>query len=122
MLERFARAFTSGNGWSAAQCWDVPALIVADIGVRSIASLQEIQTFYSDAMQQYRDMGVADTRPEVQRTDWLTDRLVLVQVRWPYLDAAGEATGASETGSYIVRFNEQGEPRITVAVVMNPSP
>jgi len=38
---------------------------------------------------QYNAHGVVDTRPDIQDADWVADNLVVVKVRWPYLDAMG---------------------------------
>jgi hypothetical protein len=117
MLERFAKAFTGGDGPAAARCWEVPALIVAEMGTRSVASIEEVERFYGGAVKQYHQMGVSDTRPEVQQVNWLTDHLATVQVRWPYLDAQGHALGDSESSTYVVRIGDDGEPRISVVVM-----
>ncbi|WP_431098982.1 hypothetical protein [Polaromonas aquatica] len=118
MLENFARAFTRGDGKTAATCWEVPALIVADQGTKVVATLAEVEDFYGGAAKQYNDMGITDTRPEVQSVTWMTDRLASVHVRWPYLDAKGQARPDSEASTYVVRFGDDGQPRINVVVMM----
>lgn len=121
MLETFAKAFTQGDGKTAATCWEVPALIVADQGSKAAATLEEVEDFFGGAAQQYKDMGVTGTRPEIQSATWLTDRLVSVHVRWPYLDAKGQARPESEASTYVMRIGDDGRPRITVVVMMGAS-
>jgi hypothetical protein len=118
MLETFARAFTRGDGKTAATCWEVPALIVADQGTKAVTTLAEVEDFYGGAAKQYNDMGITDTRPEVQSVTWMTDRLASVHVRWPYLDAKGQARPDSEASTYVMRFGDDGQPRINVVVMM----
>lgn len=118
MLEIFARAFTRGDGKTAATCWEVPALIVAEQGTKAVATLAEVEDFYGGAAKQYNDMGITDTRPEVQSVTWMTDRLASVHVRWPYLDAKGQARPDSEASTYVMRFGDDGRPRINVVVMM----
>jgi hypothetical protein len=118
MLENFARAFTRGDGKTAATCWEVPALIVAEQGTKAVATLAEVEDFYSGAAKQYNDMGITDTRPEVQSVTWMTGRLASVHVRWPYLDAEGQARPDSEASTYVMRFGDDGRPRINVVVMM----
>ena len=118
MLENFARAFTRGDGKTAATCWEVPALIVADQGTKVVATLAEVEDFYGGAAKQYNDMGITDTRPEVQSVNWLTDKLASVHVRWPYLDAKGQARPESEASTYVMRIGDDGRPRINVVVMM----
>ena len=118
MLETFAKAFTRGDGKTAATCWEVPALIVADQGTKAVATLREVEEFYGGAAKQYKDMGITDTRPEVQSVTWLTDQLASVHVRWPYLDAKGQARPESEASTYVMRIGDDGRPRINVVVMM----
>lgn len=118
MLERFSKAFTKGDGKAAAKCWEVPALIVADMGTRAVSSLQEVENFYDASVKQYNGMGITDTRPEVKSTTWPTDRLAIVEVRWPYFDAKGQEVDTTESTTYVIRLGDDGEPRISVAIMM----
>jgi hypothetical protein len=117
MLERFARAITSGDGRAAAACWDVPALVVSDEGSRAVGSAAEVAAFFGGAREQYNRQGVTDTRPEVECIEWHSARLASVTVRWPYLDAEGKELGRSESSVYLVRVTEQ-EARICVAATL----
>jgi hypothetical protein len=117
LLQRFARAFTTGDGEGAAACWEVPALIVADDGSRAVNSLQEVADFFGGAREQYNAQGVTGTRADVDCVEWYTPRLASVEVTWPWLDAQGRETGKSEASVYVVRLGKDGQARIT-AVVM----
>jgi hypothetical protein len=117
MFEKFAKAFTRSDGKAAAECWEVPALIVADQGTKAVATLAEVETFYGGAAKQYNDMGITSTRPEVQSITWMTEQLATVHVRWPYLDAHGKQRPESESSTYVMRFDGD-QPKINVAVMM----
>lgn len=117
MLQRFARAFTTGDGPGAAACWEVPALVVAEDGSRAVSSLAEVAAFFGGAAQQYQDRGITGTRVELRNIDWYTPRLAAVRVRWPYLDAEGREAGGAEESVYLVRVRD-GTPRICAATLL----
>jgi hypothetical protein len=117
MLQRFARAFTTGDGAGAAACWAVPALVVSEEGSRAVNSLAEVEAFFGGAQEQYHQQGVTGTRVDVQRIDWHTSRLASVTVKWPYLDAEGREVGRSESSVYLVRLSG-ADARICAAIML----
>ena len=117
MLQRFARAFTTGDGPGAAACWEVPALVVADEGSRAVATLDEVAAFFGGAKDQYHAQGITGTRVDMQRIEWHTSRLGSVRVRWPYLDGEGRELGKAEESVYLLRVTE-GEPKICAAMML----
>ena len=68
----------------------------------------EVEDFFAGAKQQYNARGIVDTRPDILRLEWLTDRIAVVEVRWPYIDVSGDEIGA-ESSTYIVRREDDGE-------------
>jgi hypothetical protein len=117
MLQRFAAAFTTGDGRGAAACWEVPALVVSEEGSRAVGSLAEVEAFFGGAQAQYDAQGVTGTRPEVQHVEWHTPRLASVKVRWPYLDAKGSEVGRSESSVYLVRLTGSDAKICAVAML-----
>lgn len=117
MLQRLARAVTTGDGPAAADCWEVPALVANDDGTRAVSSLAEAAAFFGGAKEQYNKQGIAGTRPDVQCVEWHTDRLASVTVSWPYLDAQGRELGRSESSTYLVRV-QHGQAKIFAALMM----
>lgn len=117
LLQRFALAFTTGDGRGAAACWEVPALVISDGGSRAVSTLDEVAAFFGGAKDQYNVQGVTGTRPDVDCIEWFTGRIASVEVTWPYLDAQGRQVGKSESSAYIVRMGDDGQARIC-AVVM----
>jgi len=118
MLEHFAEAFTHGDGKGAAECWDVPALVVSDDGVKAVSEVGEVEAFFGGAAEQYNSKGITGTRPEILEVDWLTERLASVRVRWPYLGEDGKVKKGSESSTYVVRNDDQGAPKIVTAIML----
>ena len=119
-LDRMGRAVTSGDGRTAAQMWETPALVLGHEQVMAVSSSQEVEKFFGGAKEQYNAKGITDTRAEIVRLDWPTDRIAIVQVRWPYLDSRG-ATHGSETSTYTLRRDDRGELKLRVAVMHGAS-
>ena len=116
-LERYGAAIGSGDLDTAATCWAVPALILADEGAIPVESRDEIEAFFGQAVAAYRSEGLVETRPEIERIETLSDRLVSVDVRWPAFDAAG-AERASERSRYVLRLGAEDNLEIQVAVTL----
>lgn len=115
-LERYGRAIGSGDLVGAAACWVVPALVLSDEGAIPVESRDEIEAFFGQAVAAYRSQGLVETRPEIERIEVLSDRLVSVDVRWPAFDATGEER-ASERSRYVLRSGGDGDPQIQVALM-----
>jgi ketosteroid isomerase-like protein len=120
LLDRFARAVTSGDGEAVARLWETPALVLDDRTARTVGSPTEIEGFFSGAKERYNARGILDTRPEIERLEWLNDRIVAVLVRWPYLDERGQEVG-EERSTYILRAGSDGRLKIRVAVMQGAS-
>lgn len=119
-LTRFSRALTSGDGRAAASMWAVPAFVIGNDGVHAINSSQEVEQFFSGAKEQYNARGITDTRPDILRLEWATDRIALVDVRWPYLNDRGEEKG-EEASTYILRRDDAGNLKFHVALMRGES-
>jgi hypothetical protein len=106
-FDRFARALTAGDGREIASMWTVPALVIGDNALRAVNSLQDVEEFFSGAREQYNARGITDTRPEIFGLEWVTDRIVVVDMRWPYLDERGNKMG-EEASTYTLRRDDAG--------------
>lgn len=115
-LDRFARALTAGDGAAIATMWEVPALVLHDEASRGVGSAAEVEGFFATAHEQYNKRGIVDARPVIEREEWLSDRIVSVDVRWPYDDARGQTMG-SESSTYVLRRDDQGELKMRVAIM-----
>jgi uncharacterized NTF2-like protein DUF6841 len=115
-LARIARALTAGDGKTVAGMWAVPALVLGDDDVRAVGTLQEVEQFFGGAKEQYNARGIVDTRADILELKWLTPRIALVEVRWPYLDQEGNEVG-EEVSTYALRRDETGALKVQVALM-----
>lgn len=115
-LDRLCRALTHGDVAKIVSCWDVPAYVLSDDGVHAVNSTEEVAQFFGGAKEQCNTRGVTETRPIIERQQWLTDKIVSVDVRWPWIGANGEDKG-EERSSYTLRVDEHGHLRLHVAVM-----
>ena len=120
LLDRLARAITSGDGQAAAELWASPALVISDEQVMAVANREQVAQFFSGAREQYHSRGITDTRADVLRIEQLTPRICIVDVRWPWLDADGKEQG-DESSSYILRRDEGGGYLVQAAIMRGAS-
>jgi hypothetical protein len=116
-LDRFARALIAADGSTIAGMWETPALVVSDQGVKAVASTAEVEAFFSGAAEQYTSRGILGTRADIVWFDQATDRVAIVQVRWPHLDKDGKEIG-EEVSTYTLHKADSGDFKIC-AVVMH---
>jgi hypothetical protein len=90
--------------------------VLGDDMALTIRSSAEIRDVFASAKPQYNARGITDTRPDLLRLDWITHRLAIVEVRWPYLAADGEEIG-EETSTYVIRREPDGRLAIRAAVM-----
>jgi hypothetical protein len=123
-LDTFAQALTVGDGSAVARLWETPAFVLGDGMARVVNSDQEVEKFFAGSKDEYNARGITEARAEILELDWLSEQIVQVQVRWPYLDAYGKELGY-ETSTYTLMRNDDGKLRLRIAVmhgaVMAPS-
>lgn len=115
-LDRFAAAMTSGNAKALAELWEAPALVIDDRATIAVPDLDAVERFFAGAKDQYNAQGIITTKAEIVNLDWVSDNLVVVRVRWPYLDEAGMTLGA-ESSSYTLKRNSDGEFKLRVVLM-----
>ena len=115
-LERFSRSLTAGDGKAIAKLWSVPAYVLGDTMAQAVNTHEEVEKFFSGAKDEYNKRGIVSTRPDVFGLEWITDRLVVVDVRWPYLDGRGDEKG-EEASTYVLRRDDNGELKLHVALM-----
>lgn len=114
-LETLALSLTEGATDAIAQMWETPALVISDDAVHQITDTKDLAEMYADAREHYNSAGVTDTRPEIVRLDEITDKVVIVRVRWPWLDEEGNELGA-DCSTYTLRHSSVGDWRIRCVV------
>jgi hypothetical protein len=116
-FDEYARALTSGDGVAIAALWDVPGLLLGEGGVRSVRTADEIANVLVGVRGMYALRGIVDTRPDIQRVDWLTDRIVAVRVRWPLFDDLHHELGSTSSVYTLIR-DRAGALRLRVVVML----
>jgi ketosteroid isomerase-like protein len=116
LLARLARALTTGDGRAAASLWATPALVIGDDVALTVKSSADLQDVFGGAKAQYNARGITGIRPDVLRLEWVTHRLAIVEVRWPYLAEDGGEIG-EETSTYVIRREPDGRLAIRASVM-----
>lgn len=111
LLDRYSQALTSGHGSAAAAMWELPAYMIGPDLIVAIDRPEKITQFLGEAKEAYNAYGIESTRPQILDQQWIGDRLVIVRVRWPYLDETGREVGA-ERSDYTLRRDNGGALRI----------
>ena len=114
-LDRLAWALTSGNGKAASGLWAIPAVMIKDDVVQTVMDRSELERVFSDARRHYAERGIIDTHGEIQRVEWLTERMVIVDVRWAHFNSKGNESG-EEWSTYTLRRDDHGMLRLHVAI------
>jgi hypothetical protein len=116
LLARLAHALMSGDGDAAAAEWASPALVLGDEMALTVGSITDVRDVFGGAKAQYNARGIAGTRPDILRLEWLTHGLAIVEVRWPYLAPDGDEVG-EETSTYVIRREPDGHLAIRAAIM-----
>jgi ketosteroid isomerase-like protein len=120
-LDRFARAVTAGDAKAIAPMWDLPAMVLGDDMAQEVESREQVEQFFGGAKAQYNQRGIVDTRAEIISLEWPTEKICLVEVRWPYLDAQDEEIG-EESSIYILRRDDGGELKLRGVIFKGEKP
>lgn len=120
-LEKFTKALLAGDGATIAKMWDIPSFIIGDDCAIPLDSSNEIEHFFSGAKSNYNSQGIVATRAEILSIEWATDKMVLVDVRWPHIDINGREL-SSESSTYVLRYNGNGELKLRVVLMRGISP
>ena len=115
-LDALGVALTSGDTPSLIEMWDTPAFVLSDDLDQAITDPDELRNMFAGAREQYNARGVTGTRAEIVRLDEITDRIVSVRVRWPWLNEDGEEIGA-EVSTYTLRRDEDGDWKLRITIM-----
>jgi len=116
LLDRFTAALTHGDGQAAAALWQLPGFILGPDLAMAVDRPQTIAQYFGQAQDAYHAQGVERARPLILDEEWIGDRLVIVRVRCPYLDASGREIGA-ERADYTLRRDPTGALAIRTVLV-----
>lgn len=116
-FEKFGAALTAADVKTIATLWGTPSFVLADGMSRAVITSDEVKKFFAGAKDQYASRGINEAIPDIRKLNWLTDRMVVAEVRWPYLNAQGAEVG-EESSTYTLRLDDDGKLRI-YAVAMH---
>ncbi|WP_194422415.1 hypothetical protein [Microbacterium abyssi] len=106
-FDRYASMLTVFDAEGAAELWATPGMIVDD----RFSGVLESHDMMIEGLEQsyplYQRLGLASVRYDIVDENHLTDSLVLVRVRWIFLDAGGDELTDS-TNYYLLRSEERG--------------
>ena len=118
-LDRYAGALTAGDLAGIAACYVLPALVVGDGATIPVAAAGQVEAAFAGAAEAYRAKGLVGIRHELRGLDPLTPALTLAEVRWSYLDEAGEAR---QHTSYRYLLRRSGPGQLGIQVVVDTTP
>ena len=118
-LDRYAEALTAGDLPGIAACYVLPALVVGDAATIPVAEAGQVEAAFAGAAEAYRAKGLVGIRHELRALDPLTPALTLADVRWSYLDEAGEAR---QHTSYRYLLRRSGPGQLGIQVVVDTTP
>ena len=119
-LDRYAEALASGDLPGIAACYALPALVVGDAATIPVSEPAQVEAAFAGAADAYQAQGVVSLRQELRSVDPLTGGLTLVDVRWAYLDEAGQARRHTSY-RYLLRRTDTGDLGIQVVVDTTPA-
>jgi hypothetical protein len=115
-LARMASSLTSGDVETLAHLWETPVFVLDDDGAEVLDSLQDMKNFFAAAKASYHKRGIVATSADIMQIEWLTQRIAIVDVRWPHLDASGHERSA-ECATYTLRFDDSNTLRLRSVVL-----
>ncbi len=119
-LDRYAEALAAGDLPGIAACYALPALVVGDANTIPVTDPAQVEAAFAGAADAYRAQGLVGIRPELRAVDPLPPTLTLVDVRWAYLDEAGQARRHTSY-RYLLRRTDPGHLGIQVVVDTTPA-
>lgn len=110
-LDEFARALTAGDTDALVALWETPGLVIMADAVSPMSDEAAVRKMFGGAKEMYAKYGITDTRADITHLQWIGERIALVEVRFPWLDAQGnEVNGESST--YTLRRDDDGKLKL----------
>jgi hypothetical protein len=116
-LRAYQEALGSYDAKRTAELWGVPGTIISDAFVGSLDSREAMAAGLEQSYPIYQRLGLDHVEHQTLHRVDLTDRLLLVHVRWLFYDAAGELLTDGHY-EYLLRHDDDGL-RTYVAVAID---
>lgn len=124
LVQRFFRelgyALTTGNLAGIKSSWGIPSFVLGNSAELVVKSGAEVERFFAGTKTQYNQQGIIETVPEIESIQWLTNKIALVGVRWPYFDQEGFQIG-EESSCYTLKLDDKNQLRIYCVVLQGES-
>ena len=112
----FSQALTEGDIASIKKCWALPSYVVGNAMQMVVKSEVEVERFFTGLKEQYSRRGIMEAIPDIESIQWLTEKIALVGVRWPYFDRFGKEIG-EESSCYTLKIMPDGSLKIACTVM-----
>lgn len=113
-LDRYAATLTEFDAEGAAALWSTPGMIADDRFSGVLDSRDKMVEGLKQSYPIYRRLGLGSVSYELVDENLLSEALVLVRVRWIFLDASGDEL--TDSNSYYLLRNEEPGLRACVCV------
>ncbi|HEU0036692.1 MAG TPA: hypothetical protein VFQ53_39030 [Kofleriaceae bacterium] len=120
-LDQLAAALRAGDATKIASLWGLPAGIFGDRGDLTLYKRDDLERFFARAIAEHTTRGLVATAPELLSEQWLSHRVVMLKMRWPYVDVEGREVG-SEVSDYTLRRDDLGRLEIRALLVRTHAP
>lgn len=106
-LDRYAATLAEFDAEGAAGLWSTPGMIVDGQFSGVLSSREEMAEGLNQSYPVYQRLGLGGVDYDLVDVQHLSEALVLVRVRWHFLDADGDELTDS-TNYYLLRDEDQG--------------
>lgn len=113
-LDRYAATLTESDAEGAAELWATPGMIVDDRLSGVLESRDQMIAGLTQSYPIYKQLGLGSVAYELVDVTHVTEKLVLVRVRWHFLDDAGEEL--TDSNSYYLLRNEESGLQACVCI------
>lgn len=114
-LGRYAASLSDFDAEAAVELWSTPGMIADDRVSGVLDTREEMVMGLKQSYPLYRELGLASVGHELLEANDLSERLVLVKVRWLFRDAEGELL-TDATSYYLLRDEDEAGLQACVCI------
>lgn len=114
-LTRYAASLTEFDAEAAVSLWSTPGMIADDRVSGVLDTREEMVMGLKQSYPLYRELGLASVGHQLLEANELSDRLVLVKVRWLFRDAEGDLL-TDATSYYLLRDEDEAGLQACVCI------
>jgi len=114
----FAKALEIPDTKAMAYMYSMPCTLLSDDTTMNFNDNARLEGFFNQGMSAYRQFGVVKVHHEVWSKHRLTDKIVLVKVRWHYFDE-NDALIYYCDYEYIMKLEKNNDLKIAMSISLN---